>query len=72
MVMCLEALQVTKPYRRILKYPQLSWGIFIIDFLKTRVYNRWWKINYTIKNDVIFSYLFSWEDIVKDFLGMFK
>ena len=29
MVMCLEALQVTKPYRRILKYPQLSWGIFI-------------------------------------------
>jgi hypothetical protein len=29
-------------------------------------------MNYTIKNDVIFSYLFSWEDIVKDFLGMFK
>ena len=25
-------------------------------------------MNYTIKNDVIFSYLFSWEDIVKDFL----
>ena len=29
-------------------------------------------MNYTIKNDVIFSYLFSQEDIVKDFLGMFK
>ena len=25
-------------------------------------------MNYTIKNDVIFSYLFSQEDIVKDFL----
>ena len=28
-------------------------------------------MNYTIKNDVIFSYLFSWEDIVKDFLEVY-
>ena len=26
------------------------------------------KINYTIKNDVIFNYLFSHEDILKEFL----